>query len=276
MAAGDFSEFEFNKDDDNLPATKQIRVEDLSKSNVRIRPPTLGLNDVAAAAAAGNVEFEFEFQLQEEESVVDSTEPKTALGMGTNPRSDEEETNKDQETKEDEERMKDLKPDTKPLNDFKEYVRLGRSQNTAFSKDMEAAIELMDLMDKNGGSMKLYKSILKWHMKHLEVENVVSAEALQKHLLARYHLGPSLPVEKKVSLPATGEVVHVPVHDFKAQLIDLLSDPRWKDKDKFYYNDDPHEDPPQEVSKVGDIMTGLAHRKTWEGLVKDDPWTADG
>ena len=52
-----------------------------------------------------------------------------------------------------------MKPDTKPLNGFKEYVRLGRSQNTAFSKDMEAAIELMDLMDKNGGSLKLYKSI---------------------------------------------------------------------------------------------------------------------
>ena len=50
MAAGDYSEFEFNENDDNLPVTKQICVKDLSKSNVRIRPPTLGLNDLLCSS----------------------------------------------------------------------------------------------------------------------------------------------------------------------------------------------------------------------------------
>ena len=97
--------------------------ESVSKTCIRgrIRPPKLGLNDSAAAAAA-HVEFELPVDV---ELPVDSTEPKTALGMGTNPRSEEEQTNVDQETKEDEERMKELKPDVKPFNGFEEHVRVG-------------------------------------------------------------------------------------------------------------------------------------------------------
>ena len=68
--------------------------------------------------------------------------------------------------------------------------------------------------------------------------------------------------------------MQIPCHGFKQQAHDLLTDPRWLDADFLFQNDDPLADPPEEWTKVGDVNTGLAHRKTHELLIKPAPYTA--
>ena len=43
-----------------------------------------------------------------------------------------------------------------------------------------------------------------------------------------------------------------------------------------FHNDDPCADPPEEWTKVGDVNTGLAYRKTHEALIKPNPESACG
>ena len=167
-------------------------------------------------------------------------------------------------------------PDERPKNQFREYVEEAKKQFHIFSPEMVAAIELMDLMNQKGGSVALFDAVFEWHMEHLKTEKVVSAEKLHRDLVTRYNLGPTLPIEKQVQLPFSKETVDIPCHCAKAQFVDLITDPRWTDNDWLFHNDDPLCDPPEEWTKVGDVNTGRAHRKTWEQLIQPEPYTLCG
>ena len=110
----------------------------------------------------------------------------------------------------------------------------------------------------------------------MNAEKAISAETLHSTLIERYYLGPTLPNEKTTTLPHSGETVHIACHEAKAMETDLLSDPRWTNDDYLFHNDDPYADPPEEWTTVGDVNTGLAHRKTWEKLIQPEPYTTDG
>ena len=167
-------------------------------------------------------------------------------------------------------------PDERPLADFMEYVKKAKQNYARFSYEMRAAIELMDLMNKKGGSVALYDAVFQWHVAHMNAEKPIAAETLHKTLVERYYLGPTLPIEKTTTLPHSGETVHITCHDAKAMEADLLCDPRLTDEDYLFHNDDPYADPPEEWTTVGDVNTGLAHRKTWEKLIQPDPYTPCG
>ena len=167
-------------------------------------------------------------------------------------------------------------PDEGPMNQFKEYIEHAKKDYRRFSPAMVAAIELMDLMNKKGGSVALYDEIFKWHLDHRSVYESIPSDQLHKKLVERNNLGPTLPFEKTVVLPHSKETLHIPCHDAKAMHIDLLTDPRWTDHDFLFHNDDPYADPPEEFTKVGDVNTGLAHRKTWEALIQPEPYTPCG
>ena len=55
-------------------------------------------------------------------------------------------------------------PDERPLADFMEYVKKAKQNHARLSYDMRAAIELMDLMNKKGGSVVLYDAVFQWHI----------------------------------------------------------------------------------------------------------------
>ena len=59
------------------------------------------------------------------------------------------------------------------------------------------------------------------------------------------------------------------VHDFKDQVCSLLSDPRIRDEDYLFHNDDPFQPPPPFCSTVGDVNTGIAYRETYKKIVKN-------
>ena len=91
-----------------------------------------------------------------------------------------------------------------------------------------------------------------------------------------YGLLDSAPTEKKVDLPHSKVTVKLTTHDAAAQMKALLSDPRNKDEDYLYFNDDPEQGPDADFVKVGDINTGLAYRETYQKLIAPAPTTATG
>ena len=167
-------------------------------------------------------------------------------------------------------------PDMGPLNQFQEYIRRAKLHQMPLSREMIAAVELMHLMNQHGGSAALYDLLFRWHLEHIDVTKSVSADKLHSKLMERYNLGPTLPKERGVTLPCANDVMLVPLHDFKAQVVDLLTDPRWTDDDFVFHNGNPYADPPQEFLTVGEPMTSLATRKTHEAFTANGCWTADG
>ena len=85
-----------------------------------------------------------------------------------------------------------------------------------------------------------------------------------------------MPKEVPVKLPFAGETVNLSTHNCLAQTTDLLTDPRWSDKDFLFFNGDPQSAPPEDFTVLKDIDTGMAMRESYKAMVGDDPYTATG
>ena len=290
LEAADYSQLEFKAVDANPSPRKQIRVGKLPKDVTR----------TSAKLPCGSLEFdslEFEEELIPHQGNLHLLEQERANDGGAEAEMPPVEGaptagNEDQpmdvamnepigavetaEATEEEPPEQENAPDPAPLNQFKEYIKKARKDFHRLSDEMIAGIELMNLMNECGGSASLYELVFQWHLQHIHVRKSVTADKLHSRLLERYNLGPTLPKEQKVYLPHAKQDVLVPLSDFKAQVLALLTDPRWTDDDYVFHNDDPHSDPPEVFETVGEPMTSLATRKTHEALVGAEPWTEDG
>lgn len=86
----------------------------------------------------------------------------------------------------------------------------------------------------------------------------------------------TIPYEVKCVLPISGVTVKVPCHDASAMFRDLLTDPRIKEEDYLFFNDDPSSPPPDEWLELRDINSGLAYRETYNRLIWAKPMTESG
>ena len=159
---------------------------------------------------------------------------------------------------------------------FKEYVERAKIDHKKIPAELAAAIELMDLMNRSGGSVTLYNEVFKWHMDHLNSPCLVSANKLHDTLIERHNLKDTLPCERTVFLPHSKARVNLTCNDCESQSVDLLTDPRIKKQDWLFFNDDPAASPPEEFVTVSDINSGRAYRRTHELLIKPEPYTKEG
>ena len=79
------------------------------------------------------------------------------------------------------------------MDEFHAYCKRGKKDYKTFGAPMKAGIELMELMNKNGGSLTLYKAIFKWHVDNLEAQSTASTEKLHKTLIQPYNMEATLP-----------------------------------------------------------------------------------
>ena len=105
-----------------------------------------------------------------------------------------------------------------------------------------------------------FEAIFEWHVEHLEASCMVTREALLKRLAKRYNMTKAALIKRNITLPHSQSKVTVITHDFQAQVQSLLSDPRWKDSDYLFHNDDPTAPPPEEFTVLRDINTGKSYR----------------
>ena len=161
---------------------------------------------------------------------------------------------------------------------FKAYVKKAHLENGKLSKGIQACTELMDKMNKKGGSLAFYDEMIEWHVHYSDEKeaNYVKAEKLHEMLVERNGLKPTMPTEKIVKLPHSKEVVNLAVYDVLKETVDLLTDPRIRDKDYLFFNNDPLAAPPDVIDTIGDINTGLAYRESYKRWIAPQPYTASG
>ena len=135
--------------------------------------------------------------------------------------------------------MGDMKADRTGMDGFKAYCKRGKKDYKSFGPSVKASVELMEMMNKYGGSWTLYDTISKWHIDNLEAERTVTPERLHKTLIERYNMEATMPKEVPVRLPFAGETVNMCTHDCGSMITDLLTDPRLGEWSRLFYNDDP-------------------------------------
>ena len=171
---------------------------------------------------------------------------------------------------------REAQPNRSEMEQFKSYVEQAHIQNSHFSPEMKAGIELMHSMNRHGGSLELYDDVSRWHVHHSEKTNYVTAQKLHNSLIERYNLEKTLPKERTVLLPHSKEEVRLATHDVRSQTTDLLTDPRFDDNAYLFFDDDPQASPPEAMELIGDINTSKAYRETYKKLIEPEPKTKSG
>ena len=155
------------------------------------------------------------------------------------------------------------------FNDFTEYEAYARANYLDLTPELQAGIDLLHLIHKKRVPSSLYKTIYKWHLAHIKATKFVTKNFLIKTLEARYNMAKCQPIEKKLVLPHSEARIKLICHDFLGQLQSLLTDPRIKDADYLFFNDDPLAPPPEEFVSVGEVNSGLCYRETYKALITD-------
>ena len=122
--------------------------------------------------------------------------------------------------------------------------------------------------------------MLEWHLKetgHLRDDTMTlkdthmyfSRKTLIKKLMRRHNCESLRPKIKEVRLPFSKAVAKIPVREAKDVMVSLLADPRVRDEDCLFFEDDPFCPPPDDVVYLEDLNTGDAYLSTYDEMIKE-------
>ncbi len=160
--------------------------------------------------------------------------------------------------------------DTSMLDEFTEFCNYSYRNRLNLTDEMKAATQLMALLSQKRVPLNIYEAVFTWHLENLDAKQFVARDALVKYLRSRYNMEKSMPTKiTNLRLPFSKARIDLVIHDAKYQIMSLLTDPRIKDDDYLFFNNNPFEGPPDEFEYVADINTGRAYRETYRQLIKD-------
>ena len=174
----------------------------------------------------------------------------------------------------------DGQPNTQMLKDFRDYCADHPSNNTTLDAPTIKSIKLMQILRQTKAPLNAYQPFLEWHLRetgHLRDETMTlkdshdyfTRQTLMKRLFKRYNCEVLRPKIKKVKLPFFKSVASIPCRDAKDVIVSLLTDPRVKDEDCLFFNDNPLAPPPHPVIVLEDLNTGDAFLKSHERMIKE-------
>ena len=171
-------------------------------------------------------------------------------------------------------------PNTWIWDQFQEHVANHVGNFLPFSDEKVTAIKLMHTLKLKKAPLNAYSSLIEWHFwqsgKLSEYEKLgecplyIVRETLLKWLNKCYNMEMKKPYTKLVKLPVSGQTMRLTLHDTAAVIQGLLTDPRLKDADYLFYDNDPLAPPPKSHTTLGDLNTGKAFQHTYKAL-KIDP-----
>ena len=129
--------------------------------------------------------------------------------------------------------------------------------------------------------MNTYESLMAWHLKqsnqmHSEARlhdtpAYIGRDALLKKLAKRYNYNDKFPYKRAIKLPVSGTVVRITLHDTKAVIQRLLTDPRIKPEDYLFWEPgNPLASPPDSLDYVQDLNTGKAYLDTHADIITEE------
>jgi len=172
--------------------------------------------------------------------------------------------------------------DTKMRDGFLAYCSQAEDDMFPQLKDEEVrAVRLLDILRKKKTSLDTYDDIMLWHLREQGILNddemlkaagdaYMSRSKLLGDLAKRYNMATKYPYTRPTKLPFTGQTIDLVCFDAWGCIESLLTDPRLTDDDFWFFNDDPFGAPPESVTTLTDLHTGLAYRDAYK-LYKKKP-----
>lgn len=170
------------------------------------------------------------------------------------------------------------KPDDSSRSNFRNYCANAPTKFAAFDDDHRAAIQLLDILRRKKAPLDTYEEVMKWHLRDkkelLDGQNLgecdayISRKVLLKKLKARYNMHDKFPYQKEIVLPFSRAKVKVVCMEARDCIESLLTDPRLKDSDFDFFDNDPFAPPPGNLTYVAGAQTGKAYRKGHAAYVK--------
>jgi hypothetical protein len=174
-----------------------------------------------------------------------------------------------------------ISPNTKMRHDFKEFCARARSTyQPTFTNAQARAIRLLDILKRKRAPLDTYDEVIEWH--HREKGDISERESLQhvgnvdeyisrykmiECLKDRYNMRGKFPKKETLNLPNSKAQVTLTVHQAWHCIESLLTDPRVNDEDYNFLDGDPFAKPPETISVVGDLHTGLAYKQAYEKFI---------
>lgn len=162
-------------------------------------------------------------------------------------------------------------------NQFKSYVRHAFQNFANLEEKEQAAVRLMRTLLKKKASLDTYEAVMEWHLNTSgklrqgaslgKSEHFVSRKKLMKKLRKRYNMAKKYAKPITIVLPHTKTKVDVWIKRARDNVQSLLTDPRWKDSDFLYFDNNPFNPPPDNLDYIGDIHTGEGYIETHKRLI---------
>ena len=160
---------------------------------------------------------------------------------------------------------------------FTKYVRHSYQHFLDFNDVEVNAVKIMHKLIKKKATLDTYEDVMEWHLRASgkmqpqeslgESKLFVSREKLMKKLKMRYNMDKKYAVPHPIVLPHTSTKLTIWKKFARDNVMSLLTDPRWKDEDWLYFDEDPFAAPPDTCPFVEDLNTGEAYLVTHRRLI---------
>jgi hypothetical protein len=160
---------------------------------------------------------------------------------------------------------------------MKKYVRNAYANYAPLNETEQSAIRLMHKLIKKRATLDTYNDVMLWHLRESKklgryeplgkTKYFISRDKLMKKLRKRYNMDKKYAMPRTLLLPHTKSKVVIWKKLARDNVMSLLTDPRWKDHDWLYFEDDPFAPPPDHCPFVEDLNTGEAFRVTYKKLI---------
>jgi hypothetical protein len=160
---------------------------------------------------------------------------------------------------------------------FKAFVRHQYQNRLDFTEKEVNAIRIMQKLIRKKATLDTYDDVMEWHLrasKKLQPldslgksPHFISRTKLMNKLRKRYNMDKQYAIPHSICLPHTKSRVDVWKKSARDNVVSLLTDPRWKDEDWLYFDEDPFGKPPQNCPYVEDLNTGEAYMETYKKLI---------
>ena len=169
---------------------------------------------------------------------------------------------------------------TQMLKEFRQFCATHASKFQPLDEPTKTSIKLMQILRQTKAPLNAYQPFMEWHLRetgHLRDETMTlndthqyfSRKTLMNRLCQRYNCEALMPKIKKVRLPFSKSVASIPCRDAKDVIVSLLTDPRVKQEDYLFFDDNPLAPPPNPVVHLEDLNTGDAFLKSHERMIKE-------
>jgi hypothetical protein len=160
---------------------------------------------------------------------------------------------------------------------FKAYTREQYRNRRDFTPTEENAIKIMHKLIRKKATLDTYDDVMEWHLRASKklppMDSLgkspffISRNKLMTKLKNRYNMDHQYAKVHSILLPHTKSRVDIWKKSARDNVVSLLTDPRWKDEDWLYFDDDPFGKPPRNCPFVEDLNTGDAYQETYQKLI---------